>query len=60
MTRARKKLTKRQWRWLIFGFCYLLMPADIIPDFCPVVGNADDAAVMVFVIKKILAEEESK
>ena len=35
---------------------YLISPLDVIPDFIPVVGYADDAAVIAWVLTS-LAED---
>jgi uncharacterized membrane protein YkvA (DUF1232 family) len=40
------------WRlWLLLG--YLLMPIDLVPDFLPVVGYADDAIVIALVLRSV-------
>lgn len=42
-------------RWtlgLVIG--YLLMPIDLVPDFIPVVGYADDAVVVLFAIRTVI------
>lgn len=38
--------------WLLFG--YLAVPVDIIPDFIPVIGYADDAIVVCVVLRSIV------
>jgi uncharacterized membrane protein YkvA (DUF1232 family) len=35
--------------WLLFG--YLAMPFDLVPDFVPVLGYADDAIVVSLVLR---------
>jgi uncharacterized membrane protein YkvA (DUF1232 family) len=35
--------------WLLFA--YLALPIDLIPDFLPVIGYADDAIVVAFVLR---------
>lgn len=39
-----------RWRlWLMLG--YLALPFDLVPDFLPVVGYADDAVVVVLALR---------
>ena len=37
--------------WLLLG--YLALPIDLIPDFVPVLGYADDAVVVVLVLRSV-------
>ena len=37
--------------WLLLG--YLLMPLDLVPDFIPVLGYADDAIVVALVLRSV-------
>lgn len=37
--------------WLIGLLAYLLMPIDLVPDFVPVIGFADDAIVAVIALR---------
>jgi uncharacterized membrane protein YkvA (DUF1232 family) len=42
-----------RWRlWLLFG--YLAMPIDLIPDFIPVIGYADDAIIVAAVLRSVV------
>jgi uncharacterized membrane protein YkvA (DUF1232 family) len=38
--------------WLLFG--YLATPIDLVPDFVPVVGCADDAIVVSLVLRSVV------
>ena len=41
-----------RWRlWLLLA--YLLLPLDLVPDFLPVVGYADDAIVIALVLRSV-------
>lgn len=37
--------------WLLLG--YLALPIDLVPDFIPVIGYADDAIVVVLVLRSV-------
>ena len=37
--------------WLLLG--YLLMPIDLVPDFIPVIGYADDAVVVALALRSV-------
>lgn len=43
---------------LLGAIIYFVSPVDIIPDFIPAVGYADDAAVIALAIKLSLADVE--
>jgi len=32
---------------------YLVLPIDLVPDFIPVLGYADDAIVVVFAVRRV-------
>src|SRR2546427_5831861 len=38
--------------WLLFG--YLAMPFDLIPDFLPVIGYADDVIIVGVVLRSVV------
>jgi uncharacterized membrane protein YkvA (DUF1232 family) len=38
--------------WLLLG--YLALPFDLVPDFVPVLGHADDAVVVVLVLRSVV------
>jgi uncharacterized membrane protein YkvA (DUF1232 family) len=38
--------------WLLFG--YLAIPFDLVPDFVPVLGYADDAIVVCLVLRSVV------
>ena len=37
--------------WLLLG--YLMIPVDLIPDFVPVVGYADDAIIVALTLRSV-------
>jgi uncharacterized membrane protein YkvA (DUF1232 family) len=38
--------------WLLF--VYLAIPIDIVPDFIPVLGYADDAIIVMAVLRSVV------
>ncbi len=38
--------------WLLLG--YLLLPIDLVPDFVPVLGYADDAVVVALALRAVV------
>ena len=38
--------------WLVLA--YLASPLDLIPDFIPVVGYADDAIIVAFALRSVV------
>jgi uncharacterized membrane protein YkvA (DUF1232 family) len=45
----------RRTRWLIWALLiYLASPIDIVPDFLPVIGYADDAIVTSIVLRHVI------
>lgn len=42
-----------RWRlWLLLG--YLALPVDLVPDFVPVLGYADDAVVVTLTLRSVV------
>lgn len=41
---------------IVAAILYLISPLDVIPDFIPVAGSADDAAVTAWVLNSIAEE----
>lgn len=42
-------------RWRLAGLlAYLAMPVDLVPDFLPVVGYADDVVVVVWTLRSVV------
>lgn len=37
--------------WLLLG--YLLLPVDLVPDFVPIIGYADDALVVAWALRSV-------
>jgi uncharacterized membrane protein YkvA (DUF1232 family) len=42
----------RIWLWLLLA--YLVSPIDLVPDFIPVIGYADDAIVVALVLRAVV------
>lgn len=39
---------------LLLVLAYLALPIDVVPDFIPVLGHADDAIVVIAVLRRIV------
>lgn len=49
---ASDKAVPRGARWMLYGLLgYLLLPIDLVPDFIPVLGYADDAIAVILVLR---------
>ena len=42
----------RMWLWMLVG--YLAFPIDLVPDFLPVIGYADDAIVVALALRAVV------
>jgi len=50
----------RRTRWLVFVLlAYLVSPIDIIPDFVPVIGFADDVVLTSLVLRHVIRRSGS-
>jgi len=45
-------LSARAWLWGLLA--YLVMPIDVVPDFIPVVGYADDVILVLVVLRAVV------
>lgn len=53
---AKSPAVPRSSKMIMIGaLSYLIFPMDLIPDFIPVVGLADDAAVVVAAVYKVFS-----
>lgn len=51
---ARDRSLPRGVRWRLWGLlAYLALPIDLVPDFIPVVGYADDAVIVALVLRSV-------
>lgn len=53
-----KEIPKGSIIMIIASILYFVSPVDLIPDFIPVIGLVDDAAVIAFAIKQLSADLE--
>jgi uncharacterized membrane protein YkvA (DUF1232 family) len=52
---ARDRTIPRRTRWLVWALvAYLALPIDLVPDFVPVVGYADDAILVTLVLRHVM------
>ena len=42
---------RRTRMWLVALLVYLLIPIDLVPDFLPVIGYADDAVIVAIALR---------
>ena len=50
---SNERFPAKERMWIIGALGYLILPIDLIPDFIPIVGYADDLAALLFVLKKV-------
>ena len=53
---TQKRYVEIPWQTMmaaIAGLVYLVMPLDALPDFIPLAGFIDDAAILAFLVKSI-------
>jgi uncharacterized membrane protein YkvA (DUF1232 family) len=51
---ARDSSLPRGVRWRLWGLlAYLALPIDLVPDFIPVIGYADDAVIVALVLRSV-------
>ncbi|MFE2470570.1 YkvA family protein [Streptomyces mirabilis] len=52
---ARDRELPRRTRWLLWILAgYLALPIDLVPDFIPVLGYADDAIAVALVLRAVI------
>ncbi|QYG95626.1 DUF1232 domain-containing protein [Iamia sp. SCSIO 61187] len=52
---ARDRTISRSARWPVwFLIAYLASPIDVVPDFVPVIGYADDALLVSLVLQRLV------
>jgi uncharacterized membrane protein YkvA (DUF1232 family) len=52
------KLSMKTLSLLVLGILYFVTPLDIIPDFLPIIGFADDISVVIAIYKTLKMEIE--
>lgn len=53
---ARDPEVPRRVRWMLVALgAYLVLPIDLVPDFVPVLGYADDAVLTVLVLRLVVS-----
>ncbi|CAN5588066.1 YkvA family protein [soil metagenome] len=58
---ARDPDLPRRTRWMVWGLLgYLASPIDLVPDFIPVIGYADDVILVALVLRHLVRKAGSK
>jgi uncharacterized membrane protein YkvA (DUF1232 family) len=52
------RVPRRAKAALVVGGIYLAMPIDLVPDFIPIAGQADDAIIAAALLRFVLASTE--
>lgn len=45
---------------LVLLAAYLLMPVDLVPDFLPVIGYADDVVIVALVLRSLSCQQPTR
>jgi uncharacterized membrane protein YkvA (DUF1232 family) len=53
------KVSSKTLGLIVLGLVYFVMPMDIIPDFLPVIGFADDLSVLIAIFNSVKHEVDS-
>ncbi|MFF4401722.1 YkvA family protein [Streptomyces sp. NPDC001480] len=54
---ARDRALPRRTRWLLWILVgYLALPIDLVPDFIPVLGYADDASAVALMLRTVIRQ----
>ena len=53
-----RNVSNKSLLMIIGGLLYFVNPFDIIPDMIPIIGFADDAALVIYLLKQIQKEIE--
>ena len=52
------KISVKTLGLIVLGLLYFVLPIDIIPDFLPVIGFADDLSVLIAIFNSVKHEVE--
>lgn len=52
------KVSKKTLGLIVLGLVYFITPLDIIPDFLPIIGFADDLSVLIAIYQSVKHEVE--